>query len=432
MRLHSDYPYWMIKEGIAHSYPTLREDLRTDVAVIGAGITGALVGHALCKAGLDVVLLDKRHVAHGSTSANTALIQYETDTPLFLLEQKFGKRMAVRSYELCSEALDELGRLCRKLGDVGFEKHPSLWYATYKKHVAEILEPEYAARQAAGFNVSLLNEAEIEEKFGFSAPGGILSRQGAQVNPYRLASHLFEKIIAMGGRIHESTTVDSVEPSAKQVVLGTSDGCTITAKYLVVAAGYESNAFLPIDVGTIYSSYAIISKPLAERVPWYQNALLWETHCPYLYIRTTPDGRIIIGGRDDLYESVAKRDAVLKRKSRELQADFNKLFPHIPFEMDFWWAGTFADTKDGLPYVGPCNHKRVLYALGYGGNGITFSAIAAALLHDRILGLKNPDQDIFKFDRWTTSSHSRGIHLPAQLALAAARPRPSDNHQRAR
>ncbi|MGP1609772.1 MAG: NAD(P)/FAD-dependent oxidoreductase, partial [Burkholderiales bacterium] len=391
--------YWMIKEGLGRSYPTLNENLRADVVIIGAGITGALVGHVLCEAGLDVVVVDKRHVAQGSTSANTALLQYEADTPLFTLKQQYGERMAVRAYELCGAALEDLGGLCRRLGNVGFEQHPSLLYASYKKHVANILEPEFAARHAAGFDVRWLAQAEIEDKFGFSAPGAILSRQAAQVNPYRLASRLFDRITAMGGRIRESTTVEVVEPSTRQVLLHTSAGYTITAKYLVVAAGYEAQAFLPIPVGTVHSTYAIISKPLATRQQWYKNALLWETRSPYHYFRTTSDRRIIVGGRDEPFYSPAKRDALLRRKSRALQQDFRKLFPHIPFEMDFWWAGTFADTGDGMPYVGPCDHRRVLYALGYGGNGITFSAIAAGLLHDRILGHKNQDADIFGFER---------------------------------
>jgi glycine/D-amino acid oxidase-like deaminating enzyme len=99
--------------------------------------------------------------------------------------------------------------------------------------------------------------------------------------------------------------------------------------------------------------------------------------------------------------------------------------------MDFWWAGTFAETKDGLPYVGPFDHKRVLYALGYGGNGITFSAVAANLLRDRILDVRNPDAEIFSFDRVPLSAKSPAAPVPTPLAAAAARPRaaPSPRHR---
>jgi glycine/D-amino acid oxidase-like deaminating enzyme len=420
MRLHSAYPFWMISEGLAHSYPTLRENLKTDVVIIGAGITGALVGHALCEAGLDVVLVDKRHVAHGSTAASTALLQYENDVPLFQLEQMYGTRKARRAYQLCSEALDRLGKLCATFaGDVGFEPHPSLLYATYKKHVPEILQPEYAARLAAGFDVRLLGEQEIAEQFGFRAPGALLSRQGAHVNPYRLTNHLLENISTMNGRIYELSAVAAIESSQRQVRVLMQDGNVVTAKYVVVAAGYEAESFLPRPVGTLHSSYALISKPLPQKQHWYRNALLWETHQPYHYFRTTADQRIIVGGRDEPFYSPEKRDALLRRKSGELLEDFLKLFPHIPFEPDFWWAGTFAETEDGLPYIGPCDHKRVLYALGYSGNGITFSTIAADLLCERILGRKHPDAELFGFDRTpgsgshtTSRSAGQGLSLP--------------------
>jgi glycine/D-amino acid oxidase-like deaminating enzyme len=399
MRLHSAYPYWMIRDGLKRSYPTLREDIRADVAVIGAGITGALVGHALCEAGLDVVLVDKRHVAHGSTAASTALLQYESDVPLFQLEQLYGRRVARRCYQLCSEALDRLGALCATLDDVGFEPHPSLWYATYRKHVTTLLLPEYAARRAAGFDVSLLEEAEIADKFGFKASGAILSRKGAQVDPYRLTHQLVERIAGKGARVYESSGVESIAASQRQVAVRMQAGCTLTAKYVVVATGYEAEAQLPRPVGSMYSSYALVSKPLPAREPWYQSALLWETRRPYHYLRTTPDRRIIIGGRDEPFYSPARRDALLRRKTRELLKDFARMFPDLPIEADFWWAGTFTETDDGLPYVGPCDHRRVLYALGYGGNGTAFSMVAAGLLRDRILGIANVDADIFGFDR---------------------------------
>jgi glycine/D-amino acid oxidase-like deaminating enzyme len=71
---------------------------------------------------------------------------------------------------------------------------------------------------------------------------------------------------------------------------------------------------------------------------------------------------------------------------------------------EFAWAGTFANTKDGLPYIGI--HKkfpRVFFALGFGGNGITFSQVAANIVRDMIMGKKNPDQHIFTFDRINNS-----------------------------
>jgi glycine/D-amino acid oxidase-like deaminating enzyme len=68
-----------------------------------------------------------------------------------------------------------------------------------------------------------------------------------------------------------------------------------------------------------------------------------------------------------------------------------KLFPHIVFKTDFKWAGNFASTKDGLPFIGSIpQFPHTYFSLGYGGNGITFSLIAAHLLTDLLQGTKTP------------------------------------------
>ncbi len=401
MNLHSDYPFWMVKEGMKNAYPTLEEDLKTDVLIVGGGISGALIGTKLVKAGIDVTIVDKRHIGFGSTSASTAMLQYEIDTPLYELIEMVGEAAAVRSYELCAEAIDTLGKISAKVpGGAGFEPHPSLFYASTKKDAEQLIAPEFEARKAAGFKVKLLDEAAVQKQFGFNAPAGILSEQGAHLNPYQLAQHLFSKMVKNGARIFDLTEVQAWEPGQKRVELTTKNGHKIRAKYLVVACGYESQNYLPKNVTQLNSTYALVSKPVESKKKfWHRNALIWETKTPYLYIRTTADNRIIVGGRDERFYNPEKRDELLPKKRKQLEDDFAKLFPHIDFITDFAWAGTFGETKDGLPYIGSYNHPRTLFAMGYGGNGITFSVAAADILHDAIMGKKNKDAEIFRFER---------------------------------
>src|SRR4030095_14285277 len=133
---------------------------------------------------------------------------------------------------------------------------------------------------------------------------------------------------------------------------------------------------------------------------WYQNSLIWSPVSTYLYLRTTDDNRIIVGGKDDPFSNPIIRDERLERKSRELTKSFSKLFPEIGFRRDFSWAGTYASTKDGLPYIGKMAEKRnTLFALGFGGNGITFSALAAEIIRDELCGKRNPGIRLFAFDR---------------------------------
>ena len=81
-------------------------------------------------------------------------------------------------------------------------------------------------------------------------------------------------------------------------------------------------------------------------------------------------------------------------------ARLRDLLPSIPTETAFEWTGTFAETKDGLPFIGrDARYPGFLFALGYGGNGITYSMIAAGIIRDLYLGRANADAQLFRFGR---------------------------------
>ena len=128
--------------------------------------------------------------------------------------------------------------------------------------------------------------------------------------------------------------------------------------------------------------------------------MIWETARPYFYARTTTDGRAIIGGADTRFATAHKQDRLIQRQTDKLAGPFARLFPQIPLEVDWIWGGTFGETRDGLPYIGTVpQFPHGYFALGYGGNGITFSYIAAELLLDLFLQRRNTDLQIFRFDR---------------------------------
>ncbi|MEO6365847.1 MAG: FAD-binding oxidoreductase, partial [Luteimonas sp.] len=150
------------------------------------------------------------------------------------------------------------------------------------------------------------------------------------------------------------------------------------------------------------SSYAFITDPIDEDVLGaLTRTMVWESARPYLYMRTTSDHRLLVGGEDDTIDIPAKRDARVAKKGNILVKQVAKLFPHIPLKPAFAWAGTFAETEDGLPYFGPhAQHgPRVHFAMAYGGNGITYSMLGAGLLRALIEKRKHPLADLFSFKR---------------------------------
>jgi glycine/D-amino acid oxidase-like deaminating enzyme len=383
MNLHSSSPYWLLRHGIINSYPSLNRDIKTEIVVMGAGISGALVANQLCQAGYKVVIVDRRHVGLGSTAASTALLQYEIDKPLHELIQIAGEKNAVKSYRLCRQAIDDIEKICHQLNDNGlFLRKPSFQFASAKKDVAD-LKKEYTLRKQAGFFIQWLEEDSINKKFGFVKSAGLLSQDGAEADAYKITHRLLEKCISKGLQVFDNTEVITIRHHKQGIELLTANKKRIRAKKLIIACGYESQQYISQKVQNLHATYAIASEPFEQKNFWYKNALIWETAGPYLYLRTTSDNRILIGGKDIPFSNPNKRDGLLGQKAKSLEKSFVKLFPQIPFKTDFKWAGTFASTKDGLPYIGSIRQRpHTYFALGFGGNGITFSAIAANIIKD--------------------------------------------------
>ncbi|MES2702483.1 MAG: FAD-binding oxidoreductase [Bacteroidota bacterium] len=397
MDLRSHYPYSLMNNGLVAAYPSLPHNVTADVAVIGAGISGALVAYAL-KDDASCVVIDRRHAGMGSTAASTSLLQYEIDTPITKLQHMVGLEHAVRSYMLCSDSIFRLQEISGEVGNP-FALVPSLQYASYNKHVAD-LHDEYQLRRKHGFDIRWLTDTDMERLYGFRAPAAVLSEAGASVDAYMLTHLLLQHCAQAGHAVFDNTTVTRITHGKGRVVLHTDTGHTVSARRLVIACGYESLQYIPKQVATIHSTYAFVTEPFCAKDFWHRRSLIWETKMPYLYMRVTDDDRIIAGGLDDNFYNPHHRDALVKRKAALLARKVNKLFPAINTRPDFSWAGAFAATKDGLPYIGMYHGiPNTYFALGFGGNGITFSVVAADIIRDGVLGRKNRDAKLFGFDR---------------------------------
>lgn len=399
MKLRAGYPFWLIRDGLPYSYPKLEENIETDVVIVGGGISGALVRYYLVEAGIGCVTVDGRTVGLGSTCASTSLLQYEIDTPLHKLIEICGTEKARRAYHLCNDAIAKLGKIADKLGLRDFEMKDSLYFAAYKKDVG-FLKKEFEARKAAGFNVEFLEQRQIEEQYGFSSPAAILSHHGAETDAYAFTHLLLQHKKGKWPDVFDRTEIIKTVQHKNGVTLHTENGQTLKAKKVVYATGYEVTEMLDENIVKLLSTYAIISEQYNRKDFWKDDCLMWNTANPYLYLRTTNDRRILIGGRDEEYYDPARRDKLIDRKTKLLADDFKKLFPGKEFYPEFSWAGTFGSTKDGLPYIGShAKYPNSFFALGFGGNGITFSLVAAEIITDLILGKPNNDAALFSFER---------------------------------
>lgn len=399
LKLRSGQPYWAELLAPAQTYPALAADQRCDVVVLGGGITGALVSHQLTESGVDTILLDRGEFARSSTVASTGLLQYEVDVPLIDLISKVGEEHAVHAYRRGLTAIDEIEELVSKLDDpCGFSRRESLYFASSMWHYRS-LHREFECRRKHGFRVDFLSRKQLTEISSIQAAGAIRSYGDAQIDPYRFALALINRGTTLGLRAFANTPIDDVRESDTGVTIKSGDR-VVQAKVIVYATGYTASDFLPKSKGNLDSTYAVISGPNLQIDGWPNECLIWETARPYFYARRTDDGRALIGGEDTEFATDHDRDALVERKIERLVARFQQLFPKTEFIPHYAWAGTFASTKDGLAYIGqPKNRPRAYFALGYGGNGITYSVIASKLIADLYLKRASLDADVFRFDR---------------------------------
>jgi len=405
-RLRLNTPLWLGRDSVARRarFPTLTRDLEVDVAVIGGGITGAAVAWRFADAGIRVALVEGARIGRGSTAASTALLMQEPDTDLAELSQKYGWHRARRAWQLSLEATrDFVATLTQLRIKCDLVRRDSIYYAM-DQHDVRRLRDEHRRRRAAGVDVRWLEGAALRRALGFAASAGIRTSGNAQADPFKACIGLMRAAERAGARVFEHSPVQSIRPSSRDVRL-TTPGGSICADRVVIATGYATPYFKPLHARfKMLNTYVVATRPLtpSERRRVGPGAVMfWDTGRPYHYARWTPDHRLIFGGGDRPAVPARQRHQALVESTRGVQAAFVRLYPELEEVAIEWrWEGLFATTPDGLPYIGPHRrYPRQLFALGYGGNGMTFGFLAARLLVEWYQGHRSNDHALFAFSR---------------------------------
>lgn len=397
--LRGGRPVWFSYRAPSVPAGKLTRDVKTDVLVVGMGISGAMAAEALTRAGHSVICIDRRGPLKGSTSATTALVQFELDQPLTRLATIKSKADAEQAWRRSRLAVINLsGRIAELAIDCSLTCLPSLYLAGNLLDPTE-LQAEAEARRQAGVAASYLTRQALTEKFGIHRAGAIFSHGNLALDPRKLTAGLLLKSLARKARFYAPVEATAIEHGRGQVTVGTSLGPIITAQHLVLATGYELTDLIPATRHRIVSTWAIATGRQPKAI-WTDAALIWEASDPYLYIRATADGRVICGGEDEDFTDEAHRDALIADKAERLAAKLGSLFPKLDVRPEFAWAGSFGTTTSGLPYIGALpDHPRVHAVMGYGGNGITFSQIASEIVASAIDGGDDTDAGLFAFSR---------------------------------
>jgi glycine/D-amino acid oxidase-like deaminating enzyme len=227
--LRTGQPIWSAPRHRGVPHGPLTANIQTDCLVIGAGITGAMIAEALSAIGREVVIVDKRGPAKGSTAASTALVQYEIDTPLIKLSRKIGKADAVRAWRRSRLALDALAARLHTLKPAAAVARSTLFLEGNQLDAWGLLE-EKAARQAASLTSVFLKQREVQSRFGISRRAALLVHGGFVLNPRATTLDLLRAAVMRKTRIFSPVDVVELEYRRASVVAVTHDGHRITAK----------------------------------------------------------------------------------------------------------------------------------------------------------------------------------------------------------
>lgn len=388
---------WRGSNGISLSYRGLHGSIGADVVIVGAGISGAFMAHALAGRYERVVVVDRREPMHGATSGSTALLQFEIDEPLTKLADKIGWRKADRAWRRSFRATQDLVRTVTDEGiRCGLERRTSLYLAGNDMG-ARGLEQECEARNRIGLPGRFLSKRALREAFGIDRTGAILSPKSAVANPVQLAAGLLRRAILQGAELYSPVNIQDVLATRHGVVLDTGHHF-IEAKQVVFCTGYEMMKGLPKNKTKITSSWAIASSPHAAYPRWLDKTVVWEAATPYLYLRTTPDGRVVVGGEDEDIDLPSYRSRSLARKSARLIAKVRSLIPELELKPTHEWSGAFGESSDGLPFIDAIPGMPNCFAvMGFGGNGTIYSMIASQIVPGLLKGRPGGDAALYRF-----------------------------------
>jgi glycine/D-amino acid oxidase-like deaminating enzyme/nitrite reductase/ring-hydroxylating ferredoxin subunit len=399
------------------SFPPLETDLSTDVCVVGAGIAGMSIAYELSRVGKHVVVLESGGVGGGMTSMTTAHLTSAVDDRYFELEELHGRAITSAVARAHSTAIDHIEDIVRsERVACGFARVDG--YLTLGANdTLETLERELEAVHTAG-----LAHVELQHRVVFPAHGTepcLRFPRQARFHPLEYLRGLSDAITRAGSRIFCNSHVDEVTGGPPTLVR--CGAHTVRADATVVATNSPISERVAIHTKQApYMTY-VIAAPLTAPIA---DMLVWDTEDPYHFVRlqqvSGANGNsgdyIVVGGEDH-------------KTGQEFDADsrFNNLtdwararFPQLG-DVRYTWSGEIMESIDRLAFIGPSPNENGVYIVtGESGVGMTHGTIAARILTDAILGLKNEFADVYEPTRQSYRAFSsylrENLNVVAQYA----------------
>lgn len=348
------------------AFSPLREDVETDVLVIGGGLTGLLCAYQLQQKGIACVVAEADTIMSGTSGNTTAKITSQHGLIYTKLVRRFGKQTAALYYQANQQAIGEYRRLAQRY-PCDFAFQDAFVYTC--GDMAEVKREYLLAKLIGG-------RAYLEKNLPLPMPvtGAVRFPEQAQFHPVKFAAQIAKELT-----IYEHTMVKQLRGT-----VGETDGGTIRAKHVIVATHFPFVNRRGLYFMKLYQQRSYVlglktGKPLSGMyLDAVENGLSFRMAGELLLLG---GGGHRTGKKGGGFQSL--KDAA------------DRLYPNG--EVVYHWAAQDCMTLDDLPYIGPYspNMQNVYVATGFGKWGMTNAMVSALLLRDLILGEKNPWAEVF-------------------------------------
>ncbi|OCT10973.1 (2Fe-2S)-binding protein [Paenibacillus pectinilyticus] len=379
--------YWLDSVDQIPQFPSLTADLKTDVAVIGAGITGITTAYLLAKRGVKVVVLNAGRILGGTTGHTTAKVTTQHGLIYHEFLSHFGEEKTRLYYEANNEALSLIKNTVNELGiDCQFTEEDAYVYTSDEAYLNQ-LQDEYLAYG----NLQIAADYLESNPLPFATKAAIRIRAQARFNPVPYLLRLIQEITQMGGQIFEGTTVVGATHE-KPSTVKTKQGAQVTCDYVVTASHYPFNDIKGAYFTRLHAEKSYVIAARTEKT--FPEGMYINAEQPSRSLRAvTIDGEpaVLIGG-----EGHKTGQGLCTHQYYENLQKFGEETFGLK-EILYRWSAQDVFTLDKMPYIGRQFNDvpHLLMATGYRKWGMTNSMVAAMLNTKLIVGEQSPYEEVF-------------------------------------
>lgn len=396
--------YWIATAGPPpESDGAIVSDIDADVAIIGSGYTGLACAIFLAREfGIKATVLEANRVAWGCSTRNGG--QGQNASGRLTRSQwiaRWGLDVARRLHTEIEDGFATFEDLIRNSPiDCEPQRGGHLYVAHRQRSLEKIAAESRILNETFGYATRVISAEELRRDFvnEAEAVGAVHEPLGTGIHPAKLAFGYLQMARSLGARVHTASPVLAIEPRGTSLCLRTPGG-TVKARAVAIATGaYTSLGLTPVLQGRCMPilSNSLVTRPLTaaelEATGFRTRQVITDTRTLRFYYRRLPDNRVQIGSRS----AITGADATHPRHLQLLIDGLHRKFPALRgIEVEYSWWGWVDVSHDMMPRIfRPDPRQNLFYALGYGGNGVSYSAQAGRRMAQMIAGQAFKGQDL--------------------------------------